>query len=142
MNQNTPDSFDKFFENAKEENTYLEELAILHFTEALVARLESLSLPKGEWAKRLGASPSQVSRLLAGQNNFTIRTMVKLARSLGCELTPPGLRPEGDSAQSYVAYNSGSVIVPFIPFARSEQPAALLSRQLALEKHENSALAA
>jgi plasmid maintenance system antidote protein VapI len=141
MNQNTPESFDDFSADAEKRDTYWEELAILEFTEALIARLEALSLNKGEWAKRLGASPSQITRLLAGQNNFTLRTMVKLARSLGCELVRPALRPEIDSEQVYVADRSGSVIVPFrisSPRAHLAQPSA----KLALEKHENSALAA
>jgi transcriptional regulator with XRE-family HTH domain len=141
MHQNTRESFDDFFADAEKRDTYWEELAILEFTEALVARLKSLSLSKSEWAKRLGIGPSQVTKLLAGENNFTLRTMVKLARSLGCELAAD-LRQEGDSAQSYVAYNSGSVIVPFVSFARSEQAAFQLSGQLALEKNENSPLAA
>jgi hypothetical protein len=50
-------------------------------------------------------------------------------------------RPEIDSEQVYVADRSGSVIVPFrisSPRVQLAQPSA----KLALEKHENSALAA
>jgi transcriptional regulator with XRE-family HTH domain len=142
MNQNTPESFDDFLADAEKRDTYWEELAILEFTEALVARLESLSLSKSEWAKRLNINPSQVTKLLAGENNFTLRTMVKLARSLGCELTA-GLRPEADSVQSYVAYHSGSILVPLLSsFERPEQPATRWSGELTLEDHEASALAA
>ncbi len=102
MNRNTPKSFDAFLADAEKRDTYWEELAILEFTEALVARLESLSLSKSEWAEKLDISPSLVTKLLAGENNFTIRTMVKLARSLGCQFMPD-LRPEGDSAHSHMS---------------------------------------
>lgn len=114
MNQNTERGFSEIFEDAEKNDSYWEELAILEFTEALIARLETLSLSKVEWAKKLDTKPSQITRLLAGRNNFTLRTMVKLARSLQCDLVAPGLLPQEQPRQTYLTSGFNSVIVPFI----------------------------
>ena len=133
MNQNADQRFSEIFEDAEKNDSYWEELAILEFTEALIARLETLSLSKVEWAKKLGTTPSQITRLLAGKNNFTLRTMVKLARSLECGLVSPGLLPQEEPPQTYLTSGITSVIVPFVlpkPSEESFQP----PRQQAIAK--------
>jgi hypothetical protein len=125
VNQNTDQCFSEIFEDAEKSDSYWEELAILEFTEALIARLETLSLTKLEWAKKLDIKPSQVTRVLAGKNNFTLRTMVKLARSLQCDLAAPVLRPHEEPTRTYLTSDITSVIVPFVlpePSEESFQP--------------------
>lgn len=125
MNQNTDQCFSEIFEDVEKSDSYWEELAILEFTEALVARLETLSLSRLEWAKKLDIKPSQVTRVLAGKNNFTLRTMVKLARSLQCDLATLGLLPQEEPPQTYLTSGIASVIVPFVlpkPSEKSFQP--------------------
>jgi transcriptional regulator with XRE-family HTH domain len=122
MNQNADQCFSEIFVDTEKNDSYWEELAILEFTEALIARLETLSLTKVEWAKKLGTKPSQITRLLAGKNNFTLRTMVKLARSLQCDLASPTLLPQEEPPQTYLTGGITSVIVPFVLPKPTEEP--------------------
>jgi transcriptional regulator with XRE-family HTH domain len=43
-------------------------------------------------AEKIGSSPAYVTKILRGETNFTLDSMVKIATALGCELTI-GLRP-------------------------------------------------
>lgn len=79
-------SFDSIFEQSYQSSTFWEELAILSFTGSVVERLEALGMTKKNLAEELGVSPAYVTKLIGGNNNFTIRTMVKIARHLKCEL--------------------------------------------------------
>ena len=65
--------------------TFHEELAILKFTEDVISILNRYGLTYSDLAERLGTSPPFVTKLLSGRNNFTLKTMVKVAAALGCE---------------------------------------------------------
>jgi cyanate lyase len=88
------DSFEELFQRAEERPSYWVELAKLEFTEEMLARLKELGINKSEFAARLGAKPAFVTRLLSGRNNFTLETMVRVARALECEFRCH-LRPNG-----------------------------------------------
>ena len=62
--------------------TYLEEAAILDFTEAVVLAMKRRGITRSELAARLGKTPAYVTKLLSGSNNFTIRTMTQVAQAL------------------------------------------------------------
>jgi len=94
-------SFADIFAKAQSNPRFWEEMAILEFTESVAKRLESLSLTRIDLASELGVSPAFITKLMCGKNNFTLRTMVKVARSLGCELTV-GLTPAALPAASPV----------------------------------------
>ena len=70
-----------------------EQTAILAFTEEMLRRMEEIKLTKTELARRLEVEPAFVSKLIGGENNFTIKTMVRIARALGSRvkfsLRPP-----------------------------------------------------
>ena len=85
-------SFADIFAKAQNNPRFWEEMSILEFTESVAKRLESLSLTRTDLASKLGVSPAFITKLMCGKNNFTLRTMVRVARSLGCELTV-GLTP-------------------------------------------------
>ena len=90
------DSFEELFQRAEENPGYWVELGKLEFTEEMQARLKELGINKREFAARLGAKPAFVTRLLSGHNNFTIETMVRVARALEsefrCYLQPSGTK--------------------------------------------------
>ncbi len=86
MNRNTSESIVNLLDASKRENTYWEEMAILNFTEALLDRIEEMGIAKQDLAAKLGVSPGYVTKLIGGQNNFTLRTMVKVARAVDSEL--------------------------------------------------------
>lgn len=62
------------------------EEVIIEFTEKVVAAMRERDMSRVELAQRLGVSKAFVTKLLNGNPNLTIRTMVSLAAALGCEL--------------------------------------------------------
>ena len=78
------ETFGELFSQAEERLDYFVEGAKNEFTEKIVARMRDLGISKSELAERLDAERSFVTRLLSGNNNFTIETMVRIARALDC----------------------------------------------------------
>lgn len=66
--------------------TYLTEAAKVDFALELVASLERLKITKQQLAERIGVKAPYLTRLLRGDENLTIATMVKVADSLGKRL--------------------------------------------------------
>jgi hypothetical protein len=91
------DSFEELFQRAEERTGYWVELGKLEFTEEMLARMTERDMKKSQLAARLGAKPAFVTRLVSGHNNFTLETMVRVARALGCEFRCH-LQPAGTKA--------------------------------------------
>ncbi len=87
-------SFTQFFTQAEEQTDYWVELAKLEFTEEMISRMKELAVSKSQLAKNLGIQPGLVTRLVSGRNNFTLSTMVRVARALDCEFRSH-LQPTG-----------------------------------------------
>ncbi len=79
-------------EVARQTHAYRTEDASIRFTEDLVARMKSSGLTRSVLAEKIGSSPAYITKILRGDNNFTLDSMVKIAAALGCELTI-GLQP-------------------------------------------------
>jgi transcriptional regulator with XRE-family HTH domain len=86
MKKNT-DSFRGHFNKMHERQAFWEELAILGFTSTIAERMEAEGITNTQFAQKMGVSPAFVTKLINGTNNFTIKTMVKVARALGTELS-------------------------------------------------------
>ena len=76
-------SFAELYEKAKERETYLSASIILEFTEGLYDLMQENNISRKELAKRLGTSPAYITKVLRGDINFTIDSMVKLAKAAG-----------------------------------------------------------
>jgi DNA-binding Xre family transcriptional regulator len=63
-----------------------EESAIIAFTEEVLRRMEEIHVSKTQLAEKLGIDPAAVSKLIGGENNFTLKTMVRIARALQSKL--------------------------------------------------------
>lgn len=100
-------------EAARQTHAYREEGASIHFTEDLVARMQASGLTRSALAEMIGASPAYVTKILRGDTNFTLDSMVKLAHALGCELTI-GLRPltpvTTSKRRSKISYRDAAII--------------------------------
>lgn len=72
---------------ARESHEYRKESVILDFTEELVARMEDLGLSRSDLARKLDASPAYVTKILRGNANFTLDSLVKIAHAVGCQLS-------------------------------------------------------
>jgi transcriptional regulator with XRE-family HTH domain len=81
-----PRTFPKLFQEAERHDDYWVAGAILGFTEAVTREMERQGITRTQLAKRLGATPAYVTKILRGKANFTLATMVQLARALDAEL--------------------------------------------------------
>lgn len=73
------------------------------------ARLAQLHINQAELARRMQVSRPMVSRLLTGESNFQLRTLLRLADALDLELTVD-LAPEGFRLPGfYISRATGSL---------------------------------
>jgi transcriptional regulator with XRE-family HTH domain len=88
-------TFQDLYREAQQHDDYWVAGLIQEFTEALANRMEAAEISRSELARRLGSSPAYVTKVLRGNGNFTLTTLVRLARAVGMEvrldLVPPGL---------------------------------------------------
>src|SRR5271165_4244440 len=102
--KSNPKSFTQIFAEAQKHLAYPVEGAILEFTEELCRLMEKQGVTKTELARHLQCQPAYVTKLLSGQNNFTLETMVKVARALESEvkihLQEPGFRSDWSDLQT------------------------------------------
>ena len=75
-------TFTKWLDELADDATYLEEAAILDFTEAVVLAMKRQGVTRSELAARLGKTPAYITKLLSGSNNFTLKTMTQVAQAL------------------------------------------------------------
>jgi transcriptional regulator with XRE-family HTH domain len=80
-------SFRGLLEEAQQHDDFWIEAVILEITEAVVRRMDELALSRSELARRLGTSPAYVTKILRGSANFTLASIVKLARALECDVS-------------------------------------------------------
>jgi len=88
-----------------EDAEFLTEEKILDFTERVVLEMEKKGISRAQLAASLGKSKAFVSKLLKGDANMTIKTMVAVAQALGCNLHLD-LYPKGFYARTLCAGDS------------------------------------
>ena len=81
-----PRTFDDLYAEAETHDDYWLAGLVHDFTENLFVRMEEKSVSRAELARRLGTSAAYVTKILRGNANFTLSTMLKLARALDCDL--------------------------------------------------------
>ncbi len=86
MSENKPKTFDDLYRQAKAHDDYWIADAVQAFTERVFQLMEEQKITRSELARRLGTSPAYVTKILRGNANFTLASMVKLARVLGTDL--------------------------------------------------------
>lgn len=79
-------SLEKVLDRARQSVTYHTEAAILEFTADVERAMLEEKVSRAELARRAGVSPAYVTKVLRGSANFTIKSMVMLARALGVNL--------------------------------------------------------
>lgn len=80
------DEFAALAESARTRDDYWVTRAWLDFTEQVCAKMCEMEMTKAKLAKNLGTSQAYVTKIMRGETNFTLETMVKIARRLGLEL--------------------------------------------------------
>lgn len=77
---------DRLYREAERHEDYWAAHAALDFTEQVCREMERLGVTRAELARRMETSPAYVSKILRGESNFTMASMVKLTRALGVPL--------------------------------------------------------
>lgn len=112
-------SFQSLLEKAKKGTAYWVSRTIERFSEDLFLLMKERGVSKSDLAKRLGKSPAYVTKILRGQSNFTIESMVVLARALDAELdvhiTPvrnAALEPVINNGVAYAGHGQSAPVQP------------------------------
>lgn len=79
-------SFVQLFKEAKKQDAFWVADSIYTFTEELHRMAESGGVSRSELAHRLGTSPAYITKIFRGDVNFTVESMVRLARAVGGRL--------------------------------------------------------
>jgi len=65
---------------------YLTERHLLKFTEDIISKMKEQNIPRNDLAQRMGVSKAMVTKLLRGNPNMTLKTMVTISQAINCEL--------------------------------------------------------
>jgi transcriptional regulator with XRE-family HTH domain len=82
LNRESADKYRSFFARAESSPDYWMGVPIAELTEDICRLMEEKRISRAELARRLGTSRAYVTKLLDGNANFTLATMVKLAMAL------------------------------------------------------------
>jgi transcriptional regulator with XRE-family HTH domain len=80
-------SFKELFDEARKSDDYWIARAKLDITENIYQLMEAKGMKKADLAKKIGKTPAYITKVFRGNANFTLETMVRLARALGGNLT-------------------------------------------------------
>ena len=80
-------SFKELIDESKGRDTYWTASMILDFTEGLHKIMEANGVTRSELARRLRVSPAYITKVLRGNVNFTVDSMVRLVRAAGGEVS-------------------------------------------------------
>jgi len=69
----------QFLERVESSPGYWHEVAVAELTQDLCRLMEEKQVSRAELARRMGTSRAYITKLLGGNANFTLATMVKLA---------------------------------------------------------------
>lgn len=75
-----------WYQQLEHDDDYWVDTAKLDFAASMERLMNQSSLTKSALAQRLGSSPAHITKVMRGDANLTINTMVKLARAAGGNL--------------------------------------------------------
>ena len=78
--------FNSLIEKYEEDAEFRLESLIIDFTEKIVTKMAEGNISRVELARRLGVSKAFVTKLLNGNQNLTIKSMLSIADALECEV--------------------------------------------------------
>ena len=78
--------YSKLFSDARKRDSYWIADATYSFVEDLHMATVEQKITYAQLAAKIGKSPAYITRVMRGDYNLTIATMVKLARAMDCQL--------------------------------------------------------
>lgn len=104
--------WDKLEETSEGRLLLEEERVLLDVTETVARLLEEQGISRSELARRIGKQPAFVTKLLRGDNNFTLRTLVRVLDACGKTVhLQVRDRVEMRECDEYVAVDAGQIRV-------------------------------
>jgi ribosome-binding protein aMBF1 (putative translation factor) len=85
-NNTVSDRFTELLNSLMATEVYWVEAAKSEVSDAIYAVMEKEGVSRAELARRLKVSPQYVTKILQGDPNFTLRSLVKIASALNCRL--------------------------------------------------------
>jgi transcriptional regulator with XRE-family HTH domain len=78
--------FGELLDSCKDDFEFRLEEQVFELTEQIAKRLKDNKISRKQFAEKMGISPAAVSKVLNGNPNFTIRTLLTMADALKTEL--------------------------------------------------------
>lgn len=78
--------YKKHFEEAKKKDSYWVNMITLQFATSLWEKMQKNNIKRSELAKIIGKSPAYITKVLRGDANYTVETLYKLSKAVGCKL--------------------------------------------------------
>lgn len=79
-------TFQQLRNEAKQHDAYWIDRTVLSFLVQLSSRMKADGLNKTQLAERIGTSKAYLSKIFSGNPNFTVATLVRLARATGAQV--------------------------------------------------------
>lgn len=115
--------------------------AKVDFAVGLARVMEARKINKAQLAQVLGVSKPLVTRILRGDANLTIETMVRAARAAGGKLHLH-VAPDGQDVQWFGLYRTGAVAAAHQAGNRAVRSSHVNPWHLAANDHETQSIAA
>jgi transcriptional regulator with XRE-family HTH domain len=81
-------NFQDFVQKVKRSEAYDKEVARAEISDQISRLMVLQKISRAQLASRLGKSRAYVTKILQGNANFTIDSLVQIGRALGCRYTP------------------------------------------------------
>jgi len=83
-----PTTFQEILSKVQATETYDKEVVRAEISDQIHFLMERQKVKPSELARRLGKSRAYITKVLQGNANFTIDSLVQIARALGCKYAP------------------------------------------------------
>jgi transcriptional regulator with XRE-family HTH domain len=105
-------TFKALIREAEKSEGYWTASVVLKFTEDLCQLMENKNISRVELANRLGVSPAYITKVLRGNINLTIDSMVRLARAVGA-MAHIHVAPENQEIHWRGYVKGGKKVIPW-----------------------------
>ena len=96
--------FKEKLESLKDDFEFRLETLILDLTEKICARMKQKEINRTRLSELLNVSPPAVSKILNGNSNFTLRTLLSLSDALGLDLKIDFVEKNSTSSATYTTH--------------------------------------
>jgi len=103
-NLTAAERFAKLGENLKKDGRLQVDEAKLELSEQIFQAMENKGVSEAELSRRLGVSRAYVNKVLQGDTNFTIETLVKIGIALNCEFKFEFVEKDVDIIDAEIVY--------------------------------------